>query len=78
MQTTDITQLLETLKQEEELSAHVENKIDEMIYVLKEDIDIELRVDRTRSILDELEEQPGLPDYVRTQLWHITATLEML
>ena len=78
MQATDVIELLQDLKEEEDLSRGVQEKIDEMIYVLKENIDLELRVDRVRSILDALEEQPNLPNYVRTQLWHITASLEML
>jgi len=78
MQPADIIELLVDLKEEEELSRNAREKIEEMIYVLGEEIDLELRVDRVRSILDALEDQPNLPNYVRTQLWHITASLEML
>lgn len=78
MQTTDIIELLKNLKEEEDVTRHTKEKIDEMIYVLEENIDLELRVDRVRSILDELEEQQGLPNYARTQLWHIAASLETL
>ncbi len=78
MQATELIELLESLKEEEDLPRQVQLKVDEMIFVLGENIDLELRVDRVRSILDDLEEQPNLPNYVRTQLWHITASLEML
>ncbi len=78
MQATDVIELLEELKEEEDLPRGVQEKIHEMIHVLEEDIDLELRIDRVRSILDDLEEQANLPNYLRTQLWHIAASLEML
>ncbi len=78
MQATDVVELLEELKEEEDLPRGVQEKIHEMIHVLEEDIDLELRIDRVRSILDDLEEQANLPNYLRTQLWHIAASLEML
>lgn len=73
----DLVELLEDLKEEEELPRATQEKVSEIIFVLKEDIDLELRVDRVRSILDELEEHQ-LPSHVRTQLWHVAAALEML
>lgn len=69
---------LEELSEEEGVSKLMQDKIATMIRTLQEDIELELRVDRIRSILEELDENNNIPNYIRTQLWNISAALELL
>lgn len=78
VRTDDIIEILEDLREDEGVSRLLQERIDEMMYVLGEDIDIELRIDRVRSILDDLEDARNVPMHIRTQLWNVSASLEML
>ena len=69
---------VEQLREEDELSASAFARLEEIEGVLHEDIDVSLRVDRVRAILEDLDEDERVPNYVRTQLWSITALLELL
>ena len=73
-----VIEALEDLKDEEGVSKTVKDRIDEMISTLQDSIDLELRVDRVRSILDDMEQQNNIPNYVRTQLWNVAALLELV
>ena len=44
----------------------------------EEEIDLSLRVERIRMILDELEELSSLDMTTRTQLWSVSALIEQL
>ena len=76
--TDDIIQSLEDIKEENGVSRSLIARLDEIKRVLSEDIDIELRIDRVRSILDDLESTNNIPNYIRTQLWNVAAMLEKL
>jgi uncharacterized protein (UPF0147 family) len=66
------------MREEDGLSRQVLLQLDEIVTVLSEPIDLELRIDRARSLVDALDENPSLPPYIRTQLWSITSMLESL
>ncbi len=75
---TAIRETLAELQDDDETPRTVRDRLQEMRTTLDEPIALELRVDRMRGILEDLDENPGLPNYVRTQLWNLSALLEML
>lgn len=75
--TADFIEELEDLL-EEENSHKMEQSLKAMIHTLKEPIDFELRRDKVRSILDELDEDAHTPNYTRTKLWFLSSMLESL
>lgn len=74
----EVHEILEELIEEEDLDPKVLADIKLLLHVINEPIDINLRVDRCRSIIEDLDEKPDLDMYVRTQLWNLSALLEQL
>lgn len=74
----ELIEILEELIDEEDLHPKLQAELRLLIHVLNEPIDMNLRVDRCRSIIEDLDEKPDLDMFVRTQLWNITALLEQL
>lgn len=73
-----ILESLEQLQENHRVPESVQVRLDEIEEVLHEDIDVELRKDRIRSIIEQLDELERLPNQARTQLWSINAMLELL
>lgn len=74
----EILEILAEIQQEEDIEKKLLSDIKLLSHVLHEPIDMNLRVDRCRKILEDLDEDPALDMYVRTQLWNISALLEQL
>lgn len=73
-----ILSTVEDMREEDGVSRQLRERLDEIEHVLREDIALELRVDRVRSILDEVDGQMTVPNHIRTQLWSLSAALELL
>ncbi len=74
----EVITIIDDLLDEGVSSKLVQSKLSLIKKVLADPVDIALRVDRARSILDELDEDPHVPMVVRTELWNIAAMIESL
>ncbi len=74
----EIITSLEVLQQSEQLSEQTTRAVQEIISVLQEDIDVELRVDKIQEILASLDQSQNLSMQVRTQLWAVNSMLKLL
>ena len=73
-----VLETVEQLREDHEVPESVQLRLEEIEHVLREDIDVELRVDRVQEIIQELDENQKLPNTVRAQLWNVDAMLELL
>ncbi len=65
------------LQEDATLPKNVKEKVLALVETLKsEKLEISLRVDKARQILDEVAEDSNLQSYTRTQVWNIVSMLE--
>lgn len=76
-QLSHISDIVEELY-EEDIEQVVLERLKLFVHVLSEPIDLSLRVDRCRQILEELDERSDIDMFVRTQLWNVSALIEQL
>ncbi len=76
----EIIDILEEMEDDSSVSKSVKNKI----AVLKKDIancsdnDKSLTINKMLSDIEDLSNDVNVPDYIRTQLWHLTSMLETM
>lgn len=74
----NIIEALQDLLEDGGVPRNVKTKIEAIIAYLKEDADINIRVNKALSELDEIADDSNLQAYTRTQIWNIASLLEML
>ena len=57
---------------------NVRTKIEAIIYTLKEDTELSIKINKALNELDELASDVNLQAYTRTQIWNIMSALEKL
>lgn len=75
---SNIIDALQELLDDGGVPRNVKTKIESIIAYLKEDADINIRVNKALSELDEISDDGNLQAYTRTQIWNIASLLEML
>lgn len=77
-----ISQVIESLSQVQSditVPKNVRLKIENAIHALQEDTkNIKVKIDKSLQELDNLDEDPNIPVYTRTQIWNIVSLLESL
>lgn len=80
--TEKILTIIESLAQIEadnSVPKNVRNKIKEAILALKQtDLTNEIKKDKALQELDNLDDNPNIPTYTRTQIWDVVSSLESL
>lgn len=72
-----IMESLAMIEEDTSVPKNVRSKIkDTMVLLLDENgKSAELKIDRVMQQLDELNDDPNLPPYTRTQIWNVVSTL---
>lgn len=75
-----VIQILEELEEDITVSRNIKEKIREMrVSLQSSDRDsMSLTVNRILSDLEDLSNDVNIPDFVRTQFWHLTSILETI
>ncbi len=73
-----VVDLLKDIQQEEGIPKKVKEKLDELIASLNDNQDIQMKVNKCLSELDQLSEDVNLPAFVRTQIWNASSLLEKI
>lgn len=70
--------IMEELEDDETVSTNVKEKISDLREELENTDDDEKRlaINKVLSELEEISNDVNVPAFVRTQIWHITSTLE--
>ena len=73
----DIVQMLMIVEHDESVPRNVRNRIKNAIEALEENgCIIEVKIDKALEALGEIDNDPNLPSYTRTQIWNIVSALE--
>ena len=67
--------VLTELGEDSSIPKNVQEKLGEIINVLKEKIELKIRVNKALHELDEIADDPNLQQYTRTQIWNIVSIL---
>lgn len=76
-----IIPIIESLQQIEEDSTvpkNVRSKVKNTKTILEENQEIAVKINRSLQELDELSDNPNIPQYIRTQIWSIVSKLESI
>ena len=73
---SEVTGMLEELKDDAAVPKNVKIKIDSIMGVLNGDSDTSIKLNKALHELDEIANDANLQSYARTQIWNIVSVLE--
>jgi uncharacterized protein (UPF0147 family) len=76
----NIVDALSELSGDNTVPRNIKAKVDEVIAILKNSSgdDINIKINKALSTLDEISDDTNIQAYTRTQIWNIASMLEML
>lgn len=69
---------LSEIKDDVAVPRNVRTKIESVISILNEDIELSIKINKTLNELDEISNDVNLQPYTRTQIWNAISLLEKL
>ena len=69
---------LQELIEDNTVPKNVRTKVDGIVQILKEDSDLQIRINKALQELDEISDDTNIQAYTRTQIWNIASLLEMI
>ena len=74
-----VIKAINALLQDRLLPKSVITKLTSVVKILKnEDEELQLRLNKTQEILNQITEDSNLPSFVKTQIWHLAEMLERI
>ena len=73
-----IVEVIHDLMDDNTVPKNVKAKLDSIASILREDIELSIRVNKALSELEEVADDTNLQSYTRTQIWNLVSMLEML
>jgi uncharacterized protein (UPF0147 family) len=77
-ETENIIELLEEIKKDESTNANLKSKLSKAINIMKQELDVSIKVSKTLQQLEGIIEQNNIAMHLRTDLWTIFSLLETL
>jgi len=74
----NLIEYLTEFTEEDGMPRNVKLRIGDIIAILKEDIDLSIKVHKVSQILEELNEDSNIESHIRTELYGILPMLESL
>ena len=74
----EITNILHQIETDCTMPKHTRSRVKEAINHLNGEKDLGLKIDKITQHLDEIANDPNLPNYARTQIWNMISVLESL
>lgn len=76
---SSIKEIIEQIEEDTTVPKSIKIKIKHACLLLEDNnFTISVRIDKSLQCLDELEEDPNIPTYTRTQIWEIVSRLESI
>ena len=74
----EIQEYIENIIVETTLPQSVSTALAHALEIIKNDAEIEIKIDKLRETLDELNEKSNISSEIRTQLWGLAGILEQV
>ncbi len=75
---TTAIEMLSELVQDSTIPKNVKLRMNQIVDILKQNTDKSIKVDKVMHMFDELNDDPNIDPYTRTQLWNIISLLESM
>ena len=77
--TREVIETLSQIEQDDTVPKNVRDKIRSSISALQaSDKSIEVKINRSLQELDDVADDPNVPTFTRTQIWHVVSLLESI
>jgi len=74
----NIVEYLDEMKNDSTVPRNVKSKMDEVILILNDELDLSMRIDKAVHIFDKLNDDVNIDSFTRTQLWNVVSLIEAL
>ncbi|MEW6063363.1 MAG: UPF0147 family protein [Nanoarchaeota archaeon] len=74
----EVTSILQQIEADCTMPKNTRSRVKEAINNLNDEKDINLKIDKIMQHLDDIANDPNLPNYARTQIWNMISVLESL
>jgi len=78
IQIKDIIDLLINIKEDNTTPKNTKERMDNIIDMLKGEVDTSIKVNKALDELDELVSDNNIQQYTRTQIWNVVSLLEKI
>jgi uncharacterized protein (UPF0147 family) len=72
----NVFDLLLEITEDNTIPKNVKKKMSEVMGILKQDVDISIRINKSLQELDDIANDNNIPQYARTQIWNLVSILE--
>ncbi len=72
----DIIDLLIEISEDSTTPKNIKEKVTGVVNILKEDVDVSIKVNKALHELDEIANDNNMQQYTRTQIWNVVSLLE--
>jgi uncharacterized protein (UPF0147 family) len=76
--TEDVESMLNELKDDNSVPKNVRLKIDNVIALLNDKTEMQIKVSKSLNELEEIADDVNLESYTRTQVWNVISALEKI
>ncbi|MBN1385536.1 UPF0147 family protein [Candidatus Woesearchaeota archaeon] len=73
-----IVEVIHELLEDNTVPKNVKSKLETIIDILKEDLELSIRINKALTEIEEVADDTNLQSYTRTQIWNLVSMLEML
>ena len=73
-----LIEYLGEMAEDQSVPRNVKAKMNEVIGILKSDVDLSIKKHKVGQIFDELQDDSNIDSYTRTQLWSVVPLIEGL
>lgn len=74
----EITEILNSLNEDNAVPKNIKIKIQKIVKTLKEDSELSIKINKALDELDEIADDANLQSYTRTQVWNAVSVLEKM
>jgi len=75
---SSVLELLSELERDSTIPKNVKSTINKILTILKDNSENSIKIDKVMHMFDELNEDPNIDPFTRTQLWNVISMLEAL
>ncbi|MFH1848870.1 MAG: UPF0147 family protein [archaeon] len=73
-----VIEALEELREDNTIPKNIKSKVEYIVSILKEETDVNIRINRVLQELEEISDDINIQSYTRTQLFNIVSVLEKI
>ena len=73
-----VVELLGELSSDSTIPKNVKNMINQITEILNQKVEMSMKIDKVMHIFDQMNDDPNIDPFTRTQLWNVVSMLESI